>query len=233
MRTISKQSPQTNQKRLVCHLLLISIIFWLPILLLSIVVRGYIPQGIFSFDTIILRWIHTFSTSALDIVFLFFTSIGNASFVIPVAICIAVYLLCKRRHVQLLLFAFGVGGAALANLALKLIFQRERPALWHTIITETDYSFPSGHAMVSSAFILCLIIILWYTRWRTVTIVIGTTLIVMIGLSRLYLGVHYPSDILAGWAASTGWILAIICTLRIVTHVGNRVPARSKDDRDD
>src|SRR3990167_6860759 len=99
--------------------------------------------------------------------------------------------------------------AGLLNFGLKLLFGRSRPELWTHLVTESSYSFPSGHAMLSSALALALVSIFWGTKYR-VTVAIGAALyIAMIGFTRLYLGVHYPSDIIAGWCASFAWVIIV------------------------
>jgi undecaprenyl-diphosphatase len=70
-------------------------------------------------------------------------------------------------------------------------------------------SFPSGHAMASMALAVALIVLLWPTRWRYPMLLGGIFFTIMVGLSRIYLGVHYPSDVLAGWVASLAWVMGL------------------------
>lgn len=202
---------KTDTKKLnaTAHSLGIFLILLTLIILFAKLAREVAEKEHMLFDTTFLHWVHSYSKPTFDGIFLFFTSIGNPSFVIPIVFLLAGYLLYKKYYAHMFLLLFGVGGASLLNLILKEIFQRHRPALWHTLITETDYSFPSGHAMASSALILCLIIMVWNTKWRLPVLIGGIIVIGMIGLSRLYLGVHYPSDVLAGWFISTAWMLAV------------------------
>ena len=103
-----------------------------------------------------------------------------------------------------------VGGAAAINVLTKLIFHRVRPHLWPSLTPETDYSFPSGHAMISLAVMVSLLLLAWPTRWRWPVLLAGGLFVLMVGLSRLYLGVHYPTDVLAGWAAGGAWCCAVL-----------------------
>jgi membrane-associated phospholipid phosphatase len=75
--------------------------------------------------------------------------------------------------------------------------------LWHS------YSFPSGHAMGSVTLGVAATLLCWHSRWRWPVFAGASTFIALVGLSRIYLGVHYPSDILAGWAAGTAWVVAM------------------------
>jgi undecaprenyl-diphosphatase len=115
------------------------------------------------------------------------------------------------------LFAVAVLGANLLNEAMKLFFHRPRPEPWFGYPLPPTYSFPSGHAFVSFCFFLCLAEILIRGQWPVAgkvamwSAALGCTL--TIGLSRVYLGVHYPTDVLAGYAAGIVWT-----TLIRVTH---------------
>jgi undecaprenyl-diphosphatase len=144
---------------------------------------------------------------------LYITTLGNIEYILPITLLLIIYLLYKKRRLYALIVVFGVGGAAVANIVLKFLFHRDRPAFWHSLITETSYSFPSGHAMLSSALIFCIIAILWKTRWRIVSIILGAIIILLIGYSRLYMGVHYPTDIIAGWSVSAIWIAVVLLVI--------------------
>jgi undecaprenyl-diphosphatase len=102
-----------------------------------------------------------------------------------------------------------VGGAALINFLAKQAFGRVRPELWISRVQETTYSFPSGHAMSTMAVAAALTFLLWKTRWKWLMLAGGAAFVLMVGLSRVYWGVHYPSDILAGWAASIAWVAGV------------------------
>ena len=81
-------------------------------------------------------------------------------------------------------------------------------------MTENGYSFHSGHAMASMALSASVIFLLWKTKYRLLAIIIGALYILTIGLTRMYLGEHYPSDILAGWLISLAWVVLVAFILR-------------------
>lgn len=166
------------------------------------------------FDRSILEWLHAQATPALDQVMLFITNIGGE---IGLTALIAVLLLglsLLRRWRDAFFVFLAVGGSEAFNLMLKALFGRPRPSLWTSISPETSFSFPSGHATGSVALAAALLVLLWSTRWRVPALLIGALFGTLVSLSRLYLGVHYPSDVLAGAAASLAWVTLLILTLR-------------------
>lgn len=162
------------------------------------------------FDQTTLHSINNIATPALDQLFLIVTQFGGVAFVSVVSILLLCYFLYKRRHHEALLVSAGVGGAVLINYTAKLTFVRERPDLWEQLITETTYSFPSGHAAGSAALALCVVAILWQTRWRVSALMLAPVYILLVGFSRMYLGVHYLTDIIAGWTLSIAWVSLVI-----------------------
>ena len=162
-----------------------------------------------SVDVAISYWIHAHSSSTLDSIMLVLTKLGDAEVVAPLVVLTAGLMWRYGRREDGWFVVGGVAAAAAANLGLKFLFERPRPELWQSAINESGFSFPSGHAMVSSAFLLSLMYIAWNTRWRVPAIVAACVIIPVIGFSRVYLGVHYPADILGGWLAA----LALVLTL--------------------
>ena len=190
-------------------IILISLVFWVPIIIFLKLAGEVIEKEPLWFDTTILTWFHTHATSFLDFFFTFITNAGGITSVIIISALLCAFLIYKKRYYNAQLLLLGLGGAAAANVVLKALFHRDRPSLWHQSIVETGFSFPSGHAMASAALVTCLVIMLWPTKWRWLTIVLGGIIVILIGSSRLYLGVHYPSDILAGWCVSVAWVLLV------------------------
>ena len=162
----------------------------------------------FPFDEPILRFAHELAHDGFDRVFLLFSQLGYHYGVVPFDIVLVLALALRRRLREGLFAGLAIVGSALLNLATKQVFARARPSLWESIAPESTYSFPSGHAMGSMTVAAVLVLLAWYTRWRWWVAVPATAFVAMVGLSRVYLGVHYPSDILAGWAAALAWTVA-------------------------
>lgn len=137
------------------------------------------------------------------------------------AIAVAFLFLARRRRYALLVAAAALGTAGLMTL-LKHLYSRERPTVVSHLDPPGGLSFPSGHSMISTALYLTLAVMIARTqtehRLRRFIIGTGCLLALLIGVSRMYLGVHYPSDVLAGWTAGLAW--AIACS--IVAHILGR-----------
>ncbi len=185
----------------------------IPLWVFGALAEDVLDQESFFFDTPILLFMYTHATPVLDLVMIFFSLIGYRFGVVPVDLLVLGLFLWRRRWGDALFWGLAVGGAAILNLAAKQSFERIRPQLWLSIAPETTYSFPSGHAMGSMALAAALVVLLWPTRWRSITLLVGAFFVLMVGLSRVYLGVHYPSDILAGWAASLAWVIGVSVVL--------------------
>lgn len=165
-------------------------------------------QEAIPFDEPILRLAHELAREGFDHFFVLMSKVGYLYGVVPFDIALVLVLALLRRFREATFAAFALGGAALLNIAVKHGFARQRPSLWESIAPEATYSFPSGHAMGSATLACVLILLTWDTRWRWPVLAIALTFTITVGLSRVYLGVHYPSDILAGWAAALVWAFA-------------------------
>lgn len=167
-----------------------------------------------TFDPTFGAWLIAHTSLSGDHVFSVITFFGDA-LIISIGTGLLGFWLAKRKSWRELVFLFSaVGGSALLNLLLKNIFQRHHPIFNHAFVIETGYSFPSGHTMISLAFYGAIAYIaLTYIKsrgWKVLTIVGALAISVLIGFSRLYLGVHYLTDVLAGWAASGLWLAVCI-----------------------
>lgn len=170
----------------------------------------------FFFDEPILRFSHQLARAGLDRVFLLFSALGYQWGVVPADVAIVLALAFRRRSREGLFAGLALGGSALLNLATKQLFSRERPSLWESIAPETSFSFPSGHAMGSMTLAWVCVLLAWRTPWRVPVTLVAAGFTLLVGFSRTYLGVHYPSDILAGWTAASVW--AVSCFFLVFRH---------------
>lgn len=157
-------------------------------------------------DEAVLKYINGFATPWLDQLMIVLTSFGGVLAVVT-ATTILTVLYARRNMWRASLFAsFSIGGLLLVNSILKVFYQRERPELWDLLVNEATYSFPSGHSALSFGLALIVCILLWHSRWRWFSLGVAIVYVVAIGFTRLYLGVHYPTDVLAGWLLAIVWV---------------------------
>ena len=181
----------------------------IPLVVFGALAEDVVEREPFFFDESALLFMHGHANPVLDQVMLFFSLLGYRFGVLPLDIGIGLFLLGRRRWGDTLFWILAVGGAGVLNIVAKAFFGRVRPDLWLSLAPETNFSFPSGHAMGSMALVAALVVLTWSTRWRWIVLVVGGLFAFFVGLSRIYLGVHFPSDILAGWAASLSWVLGL------------------------
>lgn len=151
----------------------------------------------------------TVETAVRDI-----TALGGTAILGFLTISAAAFLLLRgNRRTALILIVAVVGGTVL-SLAFKDFYARPRPSLVPVQIEVLNYSFPSGHAMLSAATYLTIGALLSRTQKRTAIktyiIVLSVVLTLAVGFSRVYLGVHWPTDVLAGWLAGAVWALMVV-----------------------
>jgi len=171
-----------------------------------------------AFDTAVRNAVHASSFPALTYAMRGITDLGEAVFLVVLGVMVAWRLVSLGRRRQAVFFAIAVLGAEVIDQALKLLFQRPRPDVFFGP-QPLNYSFPSGHALVSCCFYLALAEILIDDQWprarKLAVWTLAVLLTCLIGLSRVYLGVHYPTDVLGGYAAAIAW-LSIVRTGHMV-----------------
>jgi undecaprenyl-diphosphatase len=143
------------------------------------------------------------------------TTVGGTTVLTFITIAAIGYLLFEQKRAAALLVLIAVVGGTIVSNLLKNAFARPRPELVAHLVDVHSLSFPSGHAMLSAVTFLTLGALLARVqkrlRTRIYLISIAILLTVLVGISRVYLGVHYPTDVLAGWSAGAAW--AILCWL--------------------
>jgi membrane-associated phospholipid phosphatase len=198
----------------------------LAVLFASLWTFGLLAEGVTTDDPIVrtddrlARWLHENGTPWLTDTFRVVTVFGNFLVLLPVTIAATAWLAATRRRADLTVVVLAAVGAEVLMLAMKAGFQRERPFFPDPLATESSYSFPSGHAMVSLAIYGAVAFVIARRRgsWRQRVMILGAAAVLagLIGFSRLYLGVHYLSDVLAGFSAGLAWL--VLCVLAVALH---------------
>lgn len=155
-----------------------------------------------SFDVHVLDALYTYRDLATAKVFVGISELGSALFICGLVACLGLFLVLRRRYAYLAGLFVSVAGAAGATLILKELVARSRPDIVYQAYLETGYSFPSAHAALAGAFYGFCIYLTWRMipsqPWRIAGAVFLGALIIVIAFSRIYLGVHYLSDVVAG-----------------------------------
>jgi undecaprenyl-diphosphatase len=198
--------------------LLLNVPLWLIVAAASLILFAWLSAEVLdrqslAFDFAVRIAVHRQSTSVLTFLMRGLSVLGSAEVMFPlVLVTLAVMAgIGVRRHAILLVGT--LTGAAVLELALKLAFHRTRPQPFFDYPLPDTYAFPSGHAMIALCFYTALAWILssrLAKRWSRVAVwTVAGLLIGLIGLSRIYLGVHYPSDVLGGYAAGMVWMASV------------------------
>jgi membrane-associated phospholipid phosphatase len=182
---------------------------------LAVLLRHQSPVML-DFDRMVYRWAASMRSHPATLFFVTFTRIGSPVGMAVIALGAAAFLFV-RRHRGLALYVAVTGSmSGLINLLLKEMFARARPDLAEALRKAHGYSFPSGHAMGSMVVLgsLAYVVARLRGRWRlrSATIAFLLSSVVAVGLSRVYLGVHWISDIAAGYVAGTVWLVVATVT---------------------
>ena len=169
-----------------------------------------ITNNIAWFDNPVYNFLHAMFQDKTTTFFLIITSLSSPFVLIVMSLLL---LITNKDHKLSFLVILNLLLSTIGNTVLKLIFLRERPSDF-PLIQESGYSYPSGHSMISMAYYGFLIYIVWQTDWSKKAKIIFSIclglIIFLIGCSRIYLRVHYPSDVVAGFAISFVYLLTFI-----------------------
>lgn len=198
---------------------------------------GHVQSGrTQAFDDAVLRWIGEHRPESLEPVILEITFLGTGSVVTMVVAVAALFLWLNRHRYSAALLLVATIGGILFNSLLKVGFGRPRPQIFEWGSHALSASFPSGHAMSAAVVygtVAYLAARLQKKHWhRVVTMAAAATLIVLIGATRLYLGVHYPSDVIAGIIIGLAWAAFCMATLEAIQlYAKRRAPRLLKHEQ--
>ncbi len=184
----------------------------LAVAVFIVLARDVVLKKAFGFDQAILTTLFHMASPGLTQFMLYVSDSATEFFLIPVLLVLAVLWWRRYRHDWIAL-TISVVGAAIINQIVKRIFERTRPDLFPHLQVVTGYSFPSGHSQAALAFYAVLAYLIARRldpKWRVPLYIAAGLWIILVGLSRNYLEVHYPSDVLAAFAITLPWALAVI-----------------------
>ena len=176
-----------------------------------------IDREAFAFDRTILLWIHSFTNPVLDRVMYFFTRLNDPDTASLLAITVITIFLIKRFYSEARIFAIACFGGVILSYGLKSFFGKIRPNLWESAVVDNSFSYPSGHALGSTILygFIAYILATRYHQFARFIYSAAVLLIGTIGLSRLYFGVHWPTDIIGGYGIGFLWLTFCITMLKL------------------
>jgi membrane-associated phospholipid phosphatase len=191
---------------------------------------GAVEQnGLATIDPVVWQWAINQRTPALTTVAVVITEIGSTLSMGIIAGVSVLVLWFRGRRGDAVLVAVVSAGAGLLVRVGKATVGRERPPVEFRLVTETNESFPSGHALASAAIVGVLLVVfvpmIHGTAWRATAISGGLLFVLAIGWSRVYLGVHWATDVLAGWLTGVAWLLLCVTVREVWRRTVSWVPA--------
>ena len=169
-------------------------------------------------DDSITSWFQAHATPLLTRIAQTVTFFGSVGFLTAASAVLALIFAIWKSFYRLLALALAMGGGSLLNILLKHFFHRHRPVLENPLVTLSSFGFPSGHTMGSTIFygLLALFVAHSLRNWprRILVCCAAAFIIALVGLSRIYLGYHYFTDVLGGVLAGTSWLLIVLAAFR-------------------
>ncbi|MFT2009064.1 phosphatase PAP2 family protein [Pontibacter sp. 13R65] len=201
-------------------------LFLVCVILFLYVSKQVVEGTNLNFDNAAFAFANSIASTGLTQLIEVITFFGSRQFLTPAALLLIAYFLFVRKHrwYSLKVPVVALGSITL-NLVLKYLFDRPRPAIPH-LVEASGLSFPSGHSMVAASFYGLLIYLAWKhverPVWRFTAIGLLTFLIIMIGFSRIYLHVHYATDVMAGFAAGFMWVIIGLWSLQKIERFSKK-----------
>jgi undecaprenyl-diphosphatase len=175
-------------------------------------------------------WLHLHTPGSLTRAMFLITQIHSVLGVTVMTLAISAYLWIKRLRIWVLTLTMAVFGGMLINFILKHLFVRQRPHFDDPLLTLTTYSFPSGHTLMATVLYgtLCVLVVSRSVnrRWRVLTIALAGFMILLVGFSRIYLGAHYLSDVLAAIAEGLAWLAFCLLGVEELKRCRKRKPEK-------
>lgn len=138
-----------------------------------------------------------------------FARSGEISVIVVLSVIGVLVLKHQRRMRDALFLTLSIVGVVIINLLVRTVVQRHQSDVWGAFAPTFESGFPSSQAADSLAIVLAFAILAWKTRWRWTVLAPGILYVLAIGVFRIHLGLHYPSDIIAGWALAFAWVTIV------------------------
>ena len=191
--------------------------FGVLVLLAAAALFGSVAQDVVAggpltrLDLRVANWLHAHSSPALTAAMLALSRIHGTVPVLAVAGVLAVFFATQRQWLRSGMTLLVLPGGMLLNVAVKEVFARDRPSFEHPLVTLSTYSFPSGHVVAATLLygLLCALLFAHRARWRWRMLcgLMGLLMVATVAFSRMYLGAHYLSDVIAAFAEGVIWLM--------------------------
>ena len=201
-----------------------SLIAFVPYLLIGLLAGAVVlTTGAFFARFLLVDWLRPFEEACLltfkswanptlDRCMMALTWLAQGEITIPILLGVGGILIYRHEAIAALILAIALSGSWLLNGIFKSFFRRQRPDLWESAKRPMDYSYPSGHAMSAISFygLLATNLTASLNVPLAITASVAVALTLGVGFSRMYLGVHWPTDVLSGWVAGAIWLVACL-----------------------
>ena len=226
-------SPETPDERGVAELAAGFGIALVALMAFALVAGHLYDQEAIALDNVVTPVVHSIQSPVVDAAMEVVTSLGSATVLAIVSVIAVVVLASRRQAAQALFVVTAIAGSVALNGTLKVTVQRPRPVLpWAHVLP--DYSFPSGHTMNALVLYLAIALVIWVTRGRrlgSIAVLVALGIAIAVGVSRIYLGYHYLSDVAGGLAAGIAWLLVVALAFETIPRAWGRRRRGARDTR--
>lgn len=221
-----KKLPKLPRSKTVFPLILVEIIVGIAVATAALLVfadlsRDVLSEEILLLDHFVSRSIYAYRTPLLTQIMLGVTFFGGSIMLLCSSLALFLFLIWKKYNREALFFLFTFFMGVALNLFIKYVVARARPDI-EPLIEELFYSYPSGHSMNSLVFYALLAYLMYHftrnTALSVAVVFLSFFLILAIGISRIYLGVHYPSDVVGGYLVGGAWFLTALVISKTLTY---------------
>jgi len=218
---VDKRTPKQDVQRPPVSTATATVLAGFVGLVASVFLFGSIADGVrdhevFALDTWATPFLHALASPGMDAFMNTLTTMGTALVIVPLFVVVVAALLWQRRYGAAVFLGLSSGGALALEATMKVIFERPRPRLaWARVLP--DYSFPSGHTTNAVVFYVAVAVFLWSVFGRRIGLVglcVAIALALGVGVSRIYLGYHYLTDVVGGILAGIAWLLLVGAAFR-------------------